>query len=1489
MDNSKDITPSVDSGLFDGLFDSATGIILVVLIVFILMLILFFLFKRFKFKHQMNKERRSLKEDLMIWSNLANLVSGGKKRKQGKEDLTADVKIAKLILESAVTYIKTKCYKKQRTPWYIILGEPLSGKSSILKDSTLGYDQSRRELDLKDEECLHVFVSKGNVFLDVKGKTFFDTWLGGSSAQWEVICEQIKKYHHNKPLSGVVLTIPADALIADDRELTIKKANLIASELHKLSSTVCMNLPCKVVITKCDCVVGFREYFSSFSDEMREQVLGLDLSNDDGFYDEELFYNSWSNFIERLKSGAVSLLSSREVSDKSYTSENRLDSTAYIFTFPEHMNYLRHALEIYLKNIFERTGSFKPNLIEGVYFTSATDQGVCLDPEYAAHENKAVDEALLVDENKVSEKSFFIKQLFLKLIPDMNDKAVFTKRERLIRNIPVVALCTVLTVLSLNYLTGALMGRELIYDRLHSDVIFYKNLNTMFDRGYIGASPLIDIDKNGRGYNSFNELMAGNSRNSRLNFFTESKSRLIKDVSLPFIYFPSSYLLADFNNLKKEDRHTIYNQLLVNMVFSPAASNFALDLLRRDDPFTEKKADALFSYLFLAIARTGHDVEGIAILENSIKKILAYQYPDISPKILADLTQMSCGDDDYAKAAATEILLDPNYAPSVNHGLKVFMNQLSKIEAFPESKYQVIKQDLNSGAFLVSVYKRLYEFAFNYSDKVKDEDYLQEYQELQALIKKAIKISSELDKTAAVFLHDYASPVIKSSNSSDKAEKVTVTAQRTMLVDAAYRSYRKIVTDDYKSFIEYVEQSNASGADMVEDVVLSGEVMTSREDTLNNLDKDRQKLDLVMKTVNNSRIFDKTVNEKDGMRLNYQLLSEMLNIADTSNLNLSLDSTADFIDRYNQLNVIFADKYKALDNFDSQNTEDSKINALTKSIKSYLKFSEFTCRMQLANALLDKYPASSSKGSNLTLLAEAISNSKEFDYDEYLSTALAKEALGYFEVADEFSPSAVHEFINPIATLESFKNVKLKDNNASDNNSTAQVKSIVAFNSYISKSKKVKQVSALIEDYADKFINYWGNFADSLKPYAQDYASFHDFALDSKAYQINSQLSDIYNFSYDLLSSIKDEPLSAKTKKTKAQLLSLIDDRRKALSLNFTQACTNVLNSWAMLPEDPVKANHFISALDKKSVRNDYTTVRNLNSAKGNIPWWTSFVNLGTTLLKSEASYQTATGLEEFQSKLYFFPVLKDAATDAMALRYDDMPLLNRRLKSYSIVKSKESDLNEPKIEESADEGVDNLQEPLLNNVMAGRNDIRQWASAVSRILTDVGDRKNKLEFTLSIPSMEKQEELRQMSGILLPSAVVTMRYVSIKSTALSSLSSSLSTVQSSRFSTAVEAGERKIVNSDVANGNFEFQFYRYSDSNMPDTTYKVKGNYAALRMYLNDRAIYSDKEHCSYVPLIVSNRGDESVLFVKVSFNKELLRPDDWPDSQNWPSITMF
>ncbi|MGN0893928.1 MAG: type VI secretion protein IcmF/TssM N-terminal domain-containing protein, partial [Succinivibrio sp.] len=477
MENNVQMSENLGSSLLD----STTGIILLVLIVLISLFIIFFLFKRFKFKHDISKERRSLKEDLMIWSSLANLVAGGKKRKKGKEDLTADVKIVRLIFDSALSLIKAKCFKKLKTPWVVVLGEPLSGKSSILANSSLGCDLARRELDVNDEECLHFFVNRNTVYLDVKGKTFFDTWLGGSSAQWGVICEQIKRYHKNKPLSGVILTIPADALIADDRELTVKKANLIASELHKLSSVLCMNLPCRLVITKSDCILGFREFFSNLSQSQREQVVGINLANEDGFYSQEDFLAKWADFVSRLKNGAVSLMSSKEVTDRSFNGGNRLDKSAYIYSFPEHINAIGQSLELYLKTIFEKTSSFRPNLIDGVYFVSSLDQGISLSPGFAAIQGKAADEALVVDTDRSSKKSYFIKQLFLNLAQSMDTKAVFTKRERLIRNIPIVTLYTVLCCLSFNYITGALMGRELIYDKLHSDIVYFKSLKSMFD------------------------------------------------------------------------------------------------------------------------------------------------------------------------------------------------------------------------------------------------------------------------------------------------------------------------------------------------------------------------------------------------------------------------------------------------------------------------------------------------------------------------------------------------------------------------------------------------------------------------------------------------------------------------------------------------------------------------------------------------------------------------------------------------------------------------------------------------------------------------------------------------------------------------------------------------------------------------------------------------------------------------------------------------
>ena len=59
---------------------------------------------------------------------------------------------------------------------------------------------------------------------------------------------------------------------------------MIHTELLRLVSSVRMHLPIRIMISKCDCILGFREYFRDFEDKLREQAVGFDLSSEEGVF-----------------------------------------------------------------------------------------------------------------------------------------------------------------------------------------------------------------------------------------------------------------------------------------------------------------------------------------------------------------------------------------------------------------------------------------------------------------------------------------------------------------------------------------------------------------------------------------------------------------------------------------------------------------------------------------------------------------------------------------------------------------------------------------------------------------------------------------------------------------------------------------------------------------------------------------------------------------------------------------------------------------------------------------------------------------------------------------------------------------------------------------------------------------------------------------------------------------------------------------------------
>lgn len=1499
--NSEEVTTTASSVVSDkgsdstffGMFDSPLGIIIFIILVFIAILVIWFLFKKFKQKTALNAERRSIKDDLMIWSTLSNLVSGGKKTKKGKEDLDGTVILIKNIFESAIDFIKRKNFLKLKAPWYIILGEPLSGKSSLIGSEALDYEQARKDLDPKDADSIHFWVNRETVFLDVKGKVFFDHWLGGSSAQWHVICDLINKYHHAKPLSGIVLTIPADALIADDKKLTQKKAELISAELARLSATLNMNLPCRIVVTKSDCVVGFREYFASLSDKLKEQIIGFNLESQAGLFNQDDFTASWSSFVDRIKDGIFSLMLSKSVIDSTYDDKNRIDTSANIFEFHHNLDSLKDNLEIYLSTIFDNKYTVRPASVEGVYFTSAIDQGICFNSEFASYQGKKVDDAVLSDgKNAPTRNPLFIVNLFGKALRALDLKSTFTRAEKMRRNVPSIILGATLTTLALMYLGGALASHNLIYKNLNSDADFYRTLTTLFNQNSILRSPLLDVnDKTNQGVTRFNDQMVNDSRVSRINFFKEAKSMLSAQKNLPFIYAPSSYLFFDLNNLSSFERKTIYNQLLIDMAFVPATTSFSYNLLNENSSFTETKADALLAFMYLAIAHErDNDGKGSQIIKNCLSSILKYQYPELAQDVVNLLTSIEQGDDSYAHAAASQILLDPNYAPSVNRGLKIFIDELRGVTAYPESEYQLAKSLLKKGQLLNDSFDELNEFSFDYDPKMSEKDYEVKYQYFMDLLSNTIKTTEEVDNLNSAFLAEFSIPITKALKSKTKDETVSdiLLNQRKTVLESSYAKYRSIMKGDFESFLQYTDFGNSVTSNLDYGALSSKNVAKFRLEAINNLDLDYEKLKTTLADVNNTGIFDRANNKDNTIVFKYKLLSKLIKLAYVSDQDLSVELTSpsDFETQFKRIVSVFDKRRSFIKTFASSHVDVDGLPQVAISCTRLINFCEFERKVMLTKQLLAQYPQESTPTQivgdikkNVTLTSET------YNFDDYLSLDLASEALGYFDLNPEYTPTAVNYYINPIVYISKYESSRSPKTEAASQDE----KPVDPYKLYLEKNTELDKLQASIATYADSFVNYWATFPDSVKPLCADYYSFHVFSAQSKAYQINSQLLTLYNFAYDLLSSVKTETLSAKTKSLKEQSLKNIEDRRKSLDQNFTTACSNVLNAWSLLPEDPIKANHYVNALDKKSIRNDYTLVRALGETKGSVPWWTSYVNLGTALLKTEASYQTAYGLEQFQNKLYYFPVLRDASEDSMYIKVEEMASLRRTLNSYGLISKKkaktDAENEDVKFDDSLqanDEGVDNLQEPLLGNVMAGRTDISQWVNNVNNILTVLSDRRNPLEAKVSIPDINKQQQLIKSYsyGKKYDNAVVRYRYIDIK----------IGDGDSERFGTVAEQKERVIYDDSAEKADIKLDFYRYSDSPQPDATVSFAGEYAPLRMYLDPKSIYDAKTHSIYLPVVFKDKiGARSMMFLKVSFNKELLRPEDWPSTYNWPLISQF
>ena len=293
---------------------------------------------------------------------------------------SADVQQLRERFEEAVAVLKQKRrsgHSLYDLPWYVFIGAPGSGKTTALVNSGLKFPLEQRSgrgalRGIGGTRNCDWWFTEEAVFLDTAGRfTTQDSDAAADSAGWAEFLALLKKYRKRRPLNGVILTISAQDLLVEteaSREAHVAAARRRLNELNKELRT---QLPIYLMVTKCDLVAGFTEYFDDLSQDGRSQVWGVTFSDDETRRGDAVkaFPSEFDALMTRLNEQLFPRLEE----------ERDPRRRAKIFGFPQQMTALRDALNDFVADVFASTRFDQQVLLRGVYFTSGTQEGTPID------------------------------------------------------------------------------------------------------------------------------------------------------------------------------------------------------------------------------------------------------------------------------------------------------------------------------------------------------------------------------------------------------------------------------------------------------------------------------------------------------------------------------------------------------------------------------------------------------------------------------------------------------------------------------------------------------------------------------------------------------------------------------------------------------------------------------------------------------------------------------------------------------------------------------------------------------------------------------------------------------------------------------------------------------------------------------------------------------------------------------------------------------
>ena len=493
-------------------------------------------------------------------------------------------------------------------PWYLIVGEPGSGKTEAIRHSNVGFPPGlQNEMQgVGGTINMNWWFSNQAVFLDTAGRLMFEEVKPGETNEWKEFLQLLVRNRPNCPINGLLLIIPTDALIKDTEARMNEKAGKIASQFELIQRTLDIRFPVFVMITKCDMMSGFREFFDDFADAASvNQMLGWSNPDDrDAPFAPERVTDHLATVVQRIKKRRLSLLRD-PVPTKG--EERRTDEVDALYSLPQSIQLLAPRLRQYLEKIFVAgPWSPKPLFLRGIYFTSSMREGAALDQELAQALGLGADQ---LSEAKVWEKerAYFLRDIFTEKVfreKGLVTRATNTKKMLRKRGFFLWGTATLLALLFVGFTIYAYQQFSDSIKR-HSDLwATAKNPDDWKNHQW---KPLVEADKPGDTVVKFHgaepPLTVGERRVALLTYHDELRNVATKDIETGWVYKPM-LRAAKLDDDRRKAQRIVYEGSIVYPLVQAARTRMqvekiteAVDKDESQDSRLDREAHALAALL----------------------------------------------------------------------------------------------------------------------------------------------------------------------------------------------------------------------------------------------------------------------------------------------------------------------------------------------------------------------------------------------------------------------------------------------------------------------------------------------------------------------------------------------------------------------------------------------------------------------------------------------------------------------------------------------------------------------------------------------------------------------------------------------------------------------------------------------------------------------------------------------------------------------------